>query len=307
MELGQVFWHIAAGIGFFKLLIDFLNFIYWAIFCIINLDQFRYGYVMITGATDGIGKAISKEFLRRGFKVLLVSRNLEKLNEVKRQFIFEYPEGEVQVLAADFSFSHRNPIEFYEKFNEELDKFNISVLVNNVGFTSVKMLHSENWQNIESMLGVNVYPSTMITHRLVQRFLCRFEETKQRSLVVTISSVMEESVFPGNAVYAATKRYNTFFSEGLRYEYSGKVLFATVKPGLVKTATTTMNNTNDLPMSTDPDTFAQAMIGGLRESVNHGYWKHKIFGFFLNFPPYLITILGVRMLIARAVKKGLLS
>jgi short-subunit dehydrogenase len=269
------------------------------------LDQFRYGYVLVTGATDGIGKAISREFLRRGFKVLMVSRNLEKLKEVHRQFDFEYPGCDVQVVSADFSKSHRNTLEFYQKLAEELDKFDISVVVNNVGFTSVKMLNSENWENIENMLGVNIYPSTMITHRLIQRFLCRFEETRQKSLVINISSLMEESIFPGNSVYAATKRYNTFFSEGLRYEYQGKVLFATVKPGLVTTATTRANNTSDLPMSTDPDTFACGAIGGEKVWITvTGNTKSSAF---LTLPPYFITIFGVRMLIGRAVKKGLLS
>ncbi|OMJ66659.1 hypothetical protein SteCoe_36429 [Stentor coeruleus] len=67
------------------------------------------------------------------------------------------------------------------------------------------------------------------------------------------------------------------------------------------------NNTQNLPLSTDPDTFARAVLGGLRRGVNHGYWKHKLLSFLLRFPPYQITIILVRLTIGSAMKKGLIS
>lgn len=307
MEWYNILWHILAIIGGIKFLCYFLPLLYWTLFSCINLKQFLYGHVLITGATDGIGKSIAKEFLRRGFKVILVSRSSDKLQKVKSEFLNLYPQSIIELIAADFSYSHRNPIKFYEDFFETISSFNISVLVNNVGTATVKLLNNESFENIESMIGVNVYPSTMITHKLIGVFLKRYEETMQKSLVINMSSTMEESIFPGNAVYSATKRYNAFFSEGLRYEYLDKIEFAVVKPGLVITPMVKLNKTQDLPLSTDPDTFAKAVLGGLRRGVNHGYWKHKLLAFLLNFAPYQITIILVRMSIGSAIKKGLIS
>lgn len=307
MDWHSVLWRTLAGIGAVKILYDVIPFLYWVFFSKINLDQFRYGYVLVTGATDGIGKSISREFIKRGFKVILVSRSLEKLVQVKQELNYEYPESEIQIIASDFSESHKNPIKFYSNLHSQIQHFQVSILVNNVGTASVKMVHSEKWENIESMLGLNIYPLTMITHGLIKSFLLRFNETKQKSLVLNIGSLMDESIFPANSVYSATKRYNFFFSEGLRYEYKGKILFACIKPGLVKTKLTEANKTSHLPLSVESDLFAVEMLAGLREGVNHGHWKHKVQGFFLNSAPYFLQIGIVRLLIDKAKKKGLIS
>ena len=263
--------------------------------------------MVITGASDGIGKSLSKEFARKGFNLILVSRSLEKLSKVKEELLAIYPSRSIEIISADFSYSHRNAANFYNELMEKMSNFNVSILVNNVGVASVKMLNNDTYENLESMLGVNVYPMTMLTHKFIPKFLSRFNETGQKSLIINISSTMEESIFPANATYAATKRYGAFFSEGLRYEYSGKIDFATVKPGVTVTQQVIQNNTQGLPLSTDPDSFAKALLGGLRTGVNHGHWKHKIFGFFLNLSPYLFTITLVRLALPTAIKKGLVS
>lgn len=307
MEISTCLWHIFAVIGAIKIACYLIPLLYWTLFSCISLKNYQYGYVLITGATDGIGKAISKEFVRRNFKVILVSRSIEKLENVKSELLSLYPHGVIEVISADFSFSHKDPINFYSDLHNKLSGFPISVLVNNVGVATVKMLNNDVLENIESMLGVNIYPSTMITHKLVPLFLERYQETKQKSLVINVSSTMEESIFPGNAVYSATKRYNAFFSEGLRYEYTGKIDFVTVKPGLVITPLVLRNNTQGLPLSTDTDTFAQALLGGLRTGTNHAHWKHKILGTLLRIPPYQFTIFLVRCALPSAVKKGIIS
>lgn len=307
MDLYDEFWHILAVIGGIKLAYHILPLLYWHFFSHINLKQFLYGYALITGATDGIGKSLAKEFVRRGFRVILVSRSLEKLTIVKQEFQSLYPKSTIELLPVDFSYSHRNPIKFYNDFFDSIQNFNISVLVNNVGVSTVKFLSNESFESIESMIGVNIYPSTMITHRLLKTFLSRFEETKQKSLVINLSSVMEEMISTGSAVYSATKRYNAFFSEGLRYEYLGKIDFAVIKPGLVITPMTQKNNIQQMPLGTDSDTFAKAVLDSLHQGVNHSYWKHRILGFFLNLPPYLINTLLVRFLTPILIKKKLIS
>ena len=49
------------------------------------------------------GKALVKEFLRRGFKVIMVSRSLEKLENVRSAFLSQFPDSTIEVIAVDFS------------------------------------------------------------------------------------------------------------------------------------------------------------------------------------------------------------
>ena len=47
-----------------------------------SLEEFKYGWIAITGASDGIGKGLATELASRGFKILLIGRNAEKLENV---------------------------------------------------------------------------------------------------------------------------------------------------------------------------------------------------------------------------------
>ena len=247
---------------------------------------------------------MAKEFLRRGFKVIISSRNAEKLENVKKEFKELFPNSEIEIIVADFSYSHRDPIRFYENLFNEIKGFNISVLVNNVGIADAHLLLNQPLDDIEKSIGINIYPSTMLLHMLIPSFLKRFDSSKMRSLVINFSSTMEETVTPGSIVYAATKRYNAFLSEGLRYEYDN-IDFVTVKPGPVQTQLHLKNVKGGFPLCPDPDQYAQALLGGLRTGINHGHWKSKIWGLMASLP-YLVNIIIVRMTMPSVDKQGLL-
>jgi 17beta-estradiol 17-dehydrogenase / very-long-chain 3-oxoacyl-CoA reductase len=306
MDAGEVIWGILAIMGALKILYNLLPWLYQILFCRVNLNLYRYGYVLITGASDGIGKSIAKEFVRRGFKVILLSRTLEKLQTVKNEFISLYPNSQIELVTADFSHSHRNSEEFYERLSKKLSEYNISVLVNNVGVGDYHFVENLSLERIENEIGVNVYPGTMIAHSLVPAFLQKRRALNQRSLIINISSISEEALFPGGAIYAAAKRYNAFFSEGLRYEYP-EIDIVTVKPGFTVTPMMINNNLPSPPLKIYPDSFAKALLGGLRTGINHGHWKHKIFSNFATFAPYLFTILLIRIVFSTLIKKGLIK
>jgi 17beta-estradiol 17-dehydrogenase / very-long-chain 3-oxoacyl-CoA reductase len=306
MNAGEIIWHILAVIGALKILYNFLPWLYRKLFCCINLSLYKYGYVLVTGASDGIGKSIAKEFVRRGFKVILLSRTLEKLQTVRNEFISLYPDSTIELVTADFTYSHRNSVEFYGNLSQKLHDYNISVLVNNVGVGDYHFVDNLSLERIENEIGVNVYPGTMIAHSLIPTFLQRHKELNQRSLIINISSVSEEALFPGGAIYAAAKRYNAFFSEGLRYEYP-EIDIATIKPGPTVTPMMLKNNLGDLPLKVDADSYARALLGGLRTGVNYGHWKHKMFSNITTFTPYLITIGFIRVFLSSFIKKGIIK
>merc|ERR1719203_17532 len=64
----------------------------------------KYGeWAVVTGATDGIGRAYAMELARNGLSVLLISRTAEKLQEVEKELKEKYPKVQASHLAIDYS------------------------------------------------------------------------------------------------------------------------------------------------------------------------------------------------------------
>ena len=261
----------------------------------LNIDDYKYGWVVITGASDGIGKAIAEELARRGFKLVLISRSEQKLARVVDEMKKKTNNANIRFVACDFTFSHRNPEEFYGELMKKLNEFDISALINNVGVLEFRYLAEQSLESIEQHLGVNIYPQTMMSYHILPKFIERFDRTKQRSLLVNFSSTIDLITMPTTSVYSATKRYSEFLSEGIRLEYSSKVDVATVKPGGVATNMTSQGHGNGfdvLPMTAEVNSYASYLLNHLHRGINYGHWKHSIMVFSLSLiPPQILTFL----------------
>ncbi|XP_052317744.1 17-beta-hydroxysteroid dehydrogenase type 3 isoform X2 [Oncorhynchus keta] len=84
-------------------------------------------WAVVTGGSDGIGKAYAFELAGRGLNVVILSRTKDKLDRVALE-IGETTGQKVKVVVADFTED-----DMYEHIEENLKGLNISVLVNNVG------------------------------------------------------------------------------------------------------------------------------------------------------------------------------
>lgn len=87
---------------------------------------------VVTGATDGIGKALAVELARKGMNVVLMSRTQKRLEEVRDEIVAKYPKVQVEVLAVDFN-NIDDPSE-RAAISKLLTRLgDIGVLFNNVG------------------------------------------------------------------------------------------------------------------------------------------------------------------------------
>lgn len=246
-------------------------------------------YVLITGCTDGIGKGYAKKFAELGFNLILVSRTEKKLNDVRNELLQINNKLNIVVKAFDFS-KNFTANTYRENFSIFVDKFDVSVLVNNVGISHedyfYKLVDNKTY-NIEDYINVNIYPQTFLT----QMFMDKLSKRKNRSAIISLSSIAAEEPYTGNAIYTATKGYNDYLSRALFGEYNyekGNIDFLSVKPAYVESNMSQMK----------PDGFdccsveqhVNAVIKDLGYTcVTNGFWSHKLQGWIVrNSPEFLL-------------------
>ncbi|XP_039306966.1 hydroxysteroid dehydrogenase-like protein 1 [Solenopsis invicta] len=111
MLLTVAFWLLVIFIGFWILLgpvVGLLRILWEITMQLYNKKtvdlQTKFGeWAIVTGSTDGIGKAYAKELVARNMNLILISRNLKKLERTKSEMLLINPKIEVKIIAADFA------------------------------------------------------------------------------------------------------------------------------------------------------------------------------------------------------------
>lgn len=243
----------------------------------------RYGsnsWVLVTGATDGIGKVFCQEFAREGFNIILVSRTMEKLKKVEKEISQSYPN--IKTHTIEFDFSKKTKVEEYmSAFSGIQEKFDISILVNNVGMLVKGYFCSLNPEDVENVLNTNVLSQALLT----KIFLDKLSNRNKRSAIIDLSSIASVRPIPGSSLYAATKSFNHFLSRGIAEEVDNfNVDVLCVKPGWVSTPLTGYRKQSLATIS--PEECVNGCLNDLGyEKVSEGHWRHKIFFFLVNSIP----------------------
>ena len=126
----------------------------------------RYGgkgvWAVVTGSTDGIGKAVALELAARGFNLILISRNIEKLNATALQVQEKgKAAGGVQTRVVAFDFSQDLSLEAYSKLAAKFADLDVAVLVNNVGFAL--SAPTGTLDELFDETSINTYPIVLLT------------------------------------------------------------------------------------------------------------------------------------------------
>ncbi|XP_071975096.1 very-long-chain 3-oxoacyl-CoA reductase isoform X1 [Engystomops pustulosus] len=229
-------------------------------------------WAVVTGATDGIGKAYAEELARRGMCIVLISRTQEKLDEVA-QAIREKFKVETKVIAADFG----KPAEIYDRIEAGLKGLEIGVLVNNVGisyeypeyFLDIPDLD----KTLDKLIDINITSVCKMTRLVLPGMLER-----SKGVILNISSASGMYPVPLLTVYSATKAFVDFFSRGLHAEYKSRgVTVQSVLPFFVATKLSKVRKpTWDKP---SPEAYVRSALNtvGLQTRTN-GYLPHALMG-----------------------------
>jgi short-subunit dehydrogenase len=184
---------------------------------------------IITGAGQGIGRALALEFGRRGGHLLLVGRQWETLTETARLVAAEG--GTTEVMVEDLT----QPGAAERIAHTVATWSTVDLLVNNAGNVRAGRLELTSDADVHSMIDLNLTAPILLTKILLPAL--RQSGEGRGSILLNIASGIALVGMPFYSVYAATKAGLSQFGESLRRELTGAgVHVATVYPGATDTA-----------------------------------------------------------------------
>lgn len=179
---------------------------------------------LITGASSGIGRDIARELSKKGYDLVLVSRDEKKLNKVKEEL--EKENIKIETISTDLSIEE-NCKEIHKNVK------NVDILVNNAGFGDCGNFTKTNLEKELNMIKTNI----TAYHILTKLYLIDMKE-KGKGKILNVASIAGFMPGPLMATYYATKAYIVRLSESIREELKkekSKVQISILCPGPVST------------------------------------------------------------------------
>ncbi|CAI2373623.1 unnamed protein product [Moneuplotes crassus] len=240
----------------------------------LNLYQrYKGGSALITGSTSGLGKEYAMQFAKRGFNIVQVARNDEKLENTKNEIL--EANSKIKVHNIQFDFDQPYTEEAYSGLKSELENLDdVSVLVNNVGAMSPGKFDSMDLIQANTMIQVNCIPQLFFTRTLLPKMIQRANSDK-RCAILNLSSVATDTKAPSMGVYSATKVYNKNLSDVLDKEVNDKNIdVLCVQPG-----PTVSNMIKVLgPCIIYPKDHVSSVLSHLGQyRSTYGHYKHMVY------------------------------
>jgi 3-oxoacyl-[acyl-carrier protein] reductase len=184
---------------------------------------------LVTGAAQGIGRAVGLLLARNGADIVVSDINLEKAEETAKEITAIGPKA----MAVKVDVSNLSDVErMVEAIIEKLAK--IDILVNNAGITRDKLILRMTEEDWDAVLGVNLKGTFNCTKTVIRHM------AKQRSgKIVNIASVVGEMGNAGQANYSASKAGVIGLTKTIAREYAQRgITVNAIAPGYIETPMT---------------------------------------------------------------------
>jgi len=230
----------------------------------------KYGsWAIVTGSTDGIGKAFAEQLARKGLNLVLISRTASKLQEQTQELESKF-KIQTKFVPVDFSSSNRDLL---QPVRNAINGLDVGILVNNVGvsYDHAEFFGSLDQEKIDAIIRVNCTGTTAMT----QLVLPGMAERK-KGAIVNISSVSSLVKEPLYAVYSGSKAYVNNFSEALHWEYKRHGVHVQASlPSFVATKLSKIRNASLFVPS--PNAWARSAVAHIGyEPLSIPYWTHAL-------------------------------
>ena len=220
---------------------------------------------ILTGASSGIGHALALRLAAQGARLVLASRNEERLASLAEAI--RARGGSAAVVPTDVA----DPAQRARLVEQALAALGgLDVLVNNAGVGARGPFEGASEERLRRIMEINFFGTTELT-RLALPHLCR----GRSPMIVNVASVLGRRAIPGMVEYCASKFAMVGWSEGLRAELARHgVHVLVVCPGGVETEFDVhMIERRTQPTWRDrrrmsPDRCAQLIVGAMRRRKN---------------------------------------
>jgi len=230
------------------------------------------GWALITGASDGLGKAFALELARLGFNLILVSRTQSKLDRLRDDL-----QGlgiQVRTVAADLSDTAPHTYESLAAAARDVD---LSVLVNCVGATVHRRYGDVPVDTLRQLLAVNVSTTAIVTHTLLPLLLRHATSTGRRAALLNVGSIVGRFYWPGTQLYGACKAFVDHLSIPLSFEYRHQLDVLSFQPTVMATAMAMATGAEPAVITIPPQRAAHAALSQLGHTqASHGHWRHGL-------------------------------
>ena len=184
------------------------------------------GTAVVTGASSGIGAVYADRLAERGYDLVLVARNADKLAQVADR-VRAKTGRKVDIMPADLA--NASDLARVEAFLSETP--DVTLLVNNAGLGGALKLLDSDVDQMTSLILLNVTALTRLTYAIVPGFVARGAGT-----IINIASIVAINPETLNGVYGGSKAFVLAFSQNLRHELAGTgVRVQVVLPGATAT------------------------------------------------------------------------
>ncbi|QOY88361.1 SDR family NAD(P)-dependent oxidoreductase [Paludibaculum fermentans] len=184
------------------------------------------GIAVVTGASAGIGAVYAERLAQRGYDLLLVARNVERLEKLAGAIAWSTGR-KVEILGADLS-DAADLAKVEQRLREDQQ---VTMLVNNAGVGATAPLLNSDIGAMAQMISLNIEVLTRLTYAAVPGLVARGSGT-----IINIASIAAIAPEILNGVYGGSKAFVLAFSQSLQHELADKgIRVQVVLPGATAT------------------------------------------------------------------------
>jgi short-subunit dehydrogenase len=221
------------------------------------------GKALITGASSGISAIYADRLAKRGYDLIVVARDEERLKAVLERISGDTNRS-VEVMAADLT----NAADLRRVEQALRTDATIELLVNNAGSAMTGDLAVSDADDLERMISLNVVAPTRLAAAVIPGFIAR-----GRGALINVSSAVALAPEWINGAYSGTKAYLLSLSVRLQHELAGTgIRVQVVLPGAIRTGTWEQAGTDvdTLPpdILMDAGELVDAALAGLDSGEN---------------------------------------